>query len=538
MSYISYAQVRFENRYSELIPQGVVYGTVDEYGAGISFFDYNNDGLDDISIPASDTRDFQFLQNTGGQFQLQSLPISSGGLPARQVTWIDYDNDGDYDFFAVGHTGGRWFYRNDGNGVYTDVLTQSGFAQQAWQYWGLSWGDYDSDGDLDAFLMVRDTQTNNHNLLYRNEGDGTFTDVTAAVGLSLERKLTLAAVFVDYNRDGYQDLFLANDKETIANQLYLNRGDGTFQDVSIASDMDLIMDAMSATIGDYNRDGWMDIYITNGSFTDFPESVIGNAFMRNNKDGTFTNIALANGTRFDSFGWGSVFLDSELDGDLDLYVSSMLDGSDGRLPSAFYENDGSGNYSIPSNAGFNNNAFTSFGNAIGDIQNDGLPDIVVLNVNDEPLNLWENQSTTTGNWLKVKLEGTTSNRMGVGSFIKVKVGDNRYYEYTASGEGYIAQNSAAEFFGIGDATTIDYIQVRWLSGQTDRIENIAANQTVTIVEGSFPAEPIDEEGGGGGNNEPSPYSVARQWNEVLLGAIREDLARQLRGERIRGPDLE
>ncbi|MCE2613727.1 FG-GAP-like repeat-containing protein [Flavobacteriaceae bacterium D16] len=525
--FASLAQVQFVDRYSVLLPAGVSYGTIDNSfgGPGISFADFDNDGLDDITIPASNTRDFQFFRNTGGQFQLENLPISSGGSRARQAIWVDYDNDGDNDFFAVGDTGGRWFYRNEGNGVYTDILTSSGLALQSWEYWGISWGDYNNDGNLDAFLLVRDTETNHHNLLYRNEGDGTFTDVTVAAGLTLERRLTLAATFVDYNRDGYQDLFLANDKETIANQLFLNRGDGTFQDVSIASSMDLTMDGMSATIGDYNRDGWTDIYITNGTFTDSFESVIGNAFMQNNKDGTYTNVALENGTRFDSFAWGSVFLDSELDGDLDLYVSSYLDGSDGRLPSTYYENDGSGNYSIPANAGFQNDILASYGNAIGDIQNDGLPDIVVVNIDDQPLNLWENQSTNTGNWLKVKLEGTTSNRMGVGSFIKVKAGDNRYYEYTACGEGYISQNSTTEFFGIGDATAIDYIQVRWLSGQTDRIDNIAPNQTITIVEGSFPAEPIDEEGGGEENNEPSPFSVARQWNEVLLDAIREDLAR-------------
>jgi len=525
-------QTFFSDVQSNLVDQEVRYGDVVTFhGPGISFADYDNDGWDDISIPASTTRDFQFLRNTGGQFEVQQLPISSGGIEAQQVTWVDFDNDGDLDFFATSDVGQCWFYRNDGNGFYTDILSASGIALQEWQYGGVSWGDYNNDGNLDAFLMVRDIDMDRHNLLYRNEGDGSFTDVTLAAGLSLERKLTLAAVFLDYNRDGYQDIFLANDKETIPNQLYLNTGNGTFLDVSIASGMDVRMDGMSATIGDYDRDGWMDIYITNGSTVEFPESVIGNAFMRNNKDETFTNVALQNGTRFDSFAWGAVFLDTENDGYLDLYVSGELDGSDGKLPSAYFENDGSGNYNIPSSAGFENNTYVSYGNAIGDIQNDGLPDIAVVNIDDQPLNIWENQSVNTGNWLKVKLQGTTSNRMGIGSLIKVKAGENRYYEYTACGEGYISQNSASEFFGIGDAATIDYVQVTWLSGQTDRIENVTPNQSIAIVEGSFPAEPIiDEEeegnnGGGFGTDEFAHLSVARQWNEALLDAIRKDFAR-------------
>lgn len=523
----AYCQVQFEDRSSDLLPAGIGYGTnLGVHGPGISFADFNNDGLDDITIPASDTRDFQFLQNTGGQFVLQNFPINHNGLRARQAIWVDFDNDGDNDFFALGDTGARWFYRNDGNGVFTDILTASGLALQEWRYWGVSWGDYNNDGYLDAFLMVLDLVSNQYNLLYRNEGNGTFTDVTAEAGLALEAKFTHSGAFVDYDRDGFQDLFLGNDRSIMPNQMYRNRGDGTFQDVSIASDMDLRMDAMSATIGDPNRDGWMDIYITNIYAGDLSGRVLGNAFMRNNKDGTFTNVALQNGTRFDSFGWGAVFLDAEHDGDLDLYVSSHLDGSDGRLPAAYYNNDGTGNYNIPSDAGFANDAYASYGNAIGDIQNDGLPDIVVINIDEQPLNLWENQSANTGNWLKVKLQGTTSNRMGIGSSIKVKAGENRYYEYTLCGEGYISQNSTAEFFGVADAPLIDYVQVTWLSGQTDRVENIAPNQLITIVEGSFPAEPIiDAEEVAGGTNETEPHSVARQWNEALLDAIRVDYAR-------------
>ena len=476
--------MNFEQAVPALTGTEVTYGSISAFhGPGISFMDYDNDGLDDITIPASENMDFQFLRNTGGQFEIQQLPITSQGFRARQAIWVDFDNDGDNDFFATGDSGQSWFYRNDGNNQFTDILSSSGLAQQSWEYWGVCWGDYNNDGNLDAFLLVRDPDEIHYNLLYRNEGDGTFTDVTESAGLVLEGRFTQAAAFIDYNKDGLQDIFIANDKDIIPNILYRNLGNGTFQDVSIASGMDLRMDGMSASVADYNNDGWFDIYITNIYPAVFSSSVIGNAFMLNNRDGTFSNVAFQNGSRFDSFGWGAVFLDSEFDGDLDLYVTSHLDGSDGRIPAAYYQNDGSGIYSIPSSAGFENDIYESYGSAIGDIENDGRPDIAVVNINDQPISIWHNQSNPNGNWLKVKLQGTESNRMGIGSSIKVSAGEKRYYEYVLCGEGYISQNSTAEFFGIGDAQTVNYVEVTWLSGSTDRIENIAPNQLVTIVEG-------------------------------------------------------
>ena len=523
----SHSQVYYEEGLASLADSTITYGTITNsfHGPGISFADYDNDGWDDITLPSSGNRDFQFLRNTGGQFVIQELPINSGGLWARQAMWVDFDNDGDNDFFATTDGGRCWFYRNDGNNNFTDILASSGIAPDTMEYWGATWGDYNNDGLLDVFLFVRDVDQVLFNLLYRNEGNGTFTDVTEAAGLLQIGKFSQSGSFLDYDRDGDQDIFVANDKEEFENILYRNNGDGTFTDTSIQAGMNQSMDAMSSTVDDYNNDGWLDIYITNLYPTPNPGSTIGNAFMRNNKDGTFTNVAFQNGTRFDSFGWGAVFIDSELDGDLDLYVSSHLDGSDGRIPAAYYENDGSGIYEIPTNAGFEGDIRASYGNAIGDVENDGKPDIAVVNIDDQPLDIWRNQTTTSNNWLKVKLQGTESNRMGIGSFIKVKAGDKAHFGYTLCGESYISQSTQTEFFGVGDEPVIDYVQVTWLSGQTDRIENVAVNQTITIVEGSFPAEPIIDEEEQPVVDEFPDHSVARQWNEVLLDAIRVDFAR-------------
>ncbi|MEP0263023.1 T9SS type A sorting domain-containing protein, partial [Dokdonia sp.] len=162
------------------------------------------------------------------------------------------------------------------------------------------------------------------------------------------------------------------------------------------------------------------------------------------------------------------------------------DGDDGRLSNALYINDGLGNYNVATESGFEDDDKISYSNAVGDIENDGLQDIVVVNAENAPVSLWSNKTVTDNNWLKIKLQGTTSNRMGIGSRIKIGEDDNIYHGYTLCGEGYMNQNSSAEFFGIGQASNVDYIEIHWLSGMIDRIENITANQTITIVEGSNP----------------------------------------------------
>jgi hypothetical protein len=360
---------------------------------------------------------------------------------------------------------------------FTDITVSSGISTATMQSWGSAWGDYNNDGYLDLFLSNRDAANGlQPNILYKNNGNNTFTNVSNSAGISSSNHLSFCASFFDYNNDGWQDIYIANDRFTTSNILYKNNGNGTFTDVSASSGSDITIDAMSTTIGDYNNDGWLDIYVTNTSS--------GNFFLKNNGDETFTNVATTNGTLFESIAWGAVFLDADNDTDLDLYVSGMRDGTNGQLPSAFYENSGSGSFTIPPNAGFANDTAESFSNAIGDVNNDGLPDISVVNKEPRDNFLWMNTNTEGNNWLKVTLEGTTSNRMGIGSRIEISINGKKQNRYTINGEGYTSQNSGAEFFGLGSNTIIDYVKVTWLSGVEDILYNVSANQKLHIIESS------------------------------------------------------
>ena len=477
----SKAQTFFENQSAELGANIVFEGNI--LGAGISFYDYNGDGLDDITLASSTNNNHVFLKNEGGFFSEDNLPISSGGEQAKQVNWVDFDNDGDADFFASSDQSKCRLFRNDGEGVYTDISESSGIPQEIQDFFGASWGDYNNDGFLDVFLSVRDPLQEDYNLLYRNNGDETFTDVTIEAGLDLTGFLSFCSAFFDYNNDGFQDIYIANDKNFTPNLLYHNNGDGTFDSVGEVTGTNLFMGAMSTTIDDYNHDGWLDIYVTNFFPPGDENAVTGNAFLHNNGDGTFTNIAVDNGTRFDSIGWGAVFLDADNDTDHDLYVSGNISEQSAFLEAAFYDNQGDGNFIIPSTAGFEGDDGSSYSNAIGDVDNDGYPEIIVMNSGFEEIHLWKNETPQTNNWLKVKLEGTESNRMGIGSWIRILAGGQEQYHYTLNGEGFLSQNSAYEFFGLGDASTVDLIEVTWLSGQVDVFENIQANAAITIVEG-------------------------------------------------------
>jgi len=476
-SNLSYAQLAFDDVAAQI---GVDYSYGDsEYGGGVSFADFDNDGWDDITYASENGVDLYFFKNTNGVFNLVTFNGISNTSKAKQVIWVDYDNDGDKDFFVTAIEGKNAFYSNDGEMNFTDISSTIGIFQTDLFTYGASFGDIDNDGDLDLFISNRSPE--DHNYLYRNDS-GIYVDITGTSGISLEGQLSFCSIFFDYDKDGLQDIYVSNDKEENINRLYKNLGDGVFQDVSESSNAGVDVSAMSTTLGDFNNDGWFDIYITNTPFSQV-SSIQGNVLLKNNGDGTFTNVATETGTSFDSVGWGSVFLDADNDGLLDIYVSSSENGNGSLISSAFYHQQDDETFTIPQDIGFNTDLRESYTNAIGDINNDGKPEIVVGNDTDNNF-LWQNNTLNENNWLKVKLEGVVSNKDGIGNTIEINVDGQSQYRYTLAGEGYLSQNSFYEFFGTGLSNLIDYVKVTWTStGATETFNNIEANQSITIKEG-------------------------------------------------------
>ena len=448
------------------------------FGGGVSFADFDHDGWDDVTISTDESKKIYFFKNNGGTFSQVVLQGIDDQSRAKHVIWVDYDNDGDRDLFITNIVGKNRLYRNDGSMQFTDITDTCGIFTQDLQTTGATFGDIDNDGDLDLFIAnwEADPLPEERNYLYRND-NGTFVDVTASNGIDLFHELSLGATFLDIDNDGDQDLYMINDRNIYQNRMFRNDGTGHFTEISASSNTNVSINAMSTGIGDYNADGFVDIYVTNT-----PE---GNRLFKNNGNTTFTDVAVASGTVFHSFGWGAVFLDADNDTNLDLYVSGPFDGTvSSLLPSAFYHNQGDETFVIPDNIGLEDDTLQSFSNAIGDYNNDGKPDILVMNDSD-PIFLWGNTSTNSNNWLKVKLEGVVSNKDGIGNRIEIHANGKSQYRFTVCGESYLGQNSFTEFFGIGDATEIDYVKVTWsATGQVETINNVQPNQSITIQEGN------------------------------------------------------
>ena len=475
------AQLDFTNQAASL-GLGYSCGTT-LYGNGVSFFDYDNDGWDDIAITTEDGQNVRFFKNFNGTFSEQTLSVPNTNYQTKQINWVDIDNDGDNDLFVTSDTNGNRLFENVGNLVFQDISLTAGINTSNTFTFGASWGDYNNDGFLDVFISNRDQAI--PNILYKNNGDNTFTDVSAIAGISSDGHMSFCSVFFDFNNDGLQDIYISNDKIQYPNLLYKNNGDGTFTDVSVASGSNIAIDAMTVTVDDFNNDGFQDIYVTN--------SMISNVLLKNNGNETFTDVAISSGTEFNSIGWGASFLDADNDADLDLYVSGEFDGSVGTfLSAAYYENNDDETFNL-NNSIFSGDTSASFSNAVGDVDNDGFPELVVTNNNGNDLFLWKSNTINSNNWLQINLEGVESNKMGIGSKIEISINGNKQYRYIHCGEGYLSQNSLTEIFGLGtEEDRVDYVKVTWLSGVVDILYDVTSNQLLTIVEGSNPELSVEE----------------------------------------------
>lgn len=447
------------------------YGT-GSAGGGVSFYDFNRDGWDDITFASQLGDSISFFENREGNFKRINSFVPNL-CESKQILWVDYDNDGDKDLFVGCYLSTNRLYKNDGKMVFTDVTEMSGLPLSIEKTFGVAWADYDNDGWLDLYVTNKpEGATNVSNQLFRSKGDGTFEELTSLAGVADPNKKPFSASFLDYNNDGAADIYIAQDKKAV-NTLFKNDNDGSFTDVSVASNSDLSMEGMCVAVGDYNNDGYQDIYISNISE--------GNRLLKNNGNETFIEVSEATGVAYHGIGWGSNFLDYDNDGDLDLYVSGSLEGSS-EVPSMMYTNDGVGSFQNM-DVGFVADTVISFSNAIGDIDNDGYPDIVVNNFNEYASMVWKNKGGVN-NWLKIQLQGGQSNRDGIGTSISAYFNNKKITRYTHCGIGFLAQNSAYELLGLGESTEIDSLTFAWPSGHVDKLRNIKTNQKIKIIEGS------------------------------------------------------
>ncbi|MDX2249563.1 MAG: CRTAC1 family protein [Bacteroidia bacterium] len=449
----------------------------------ISFGDYNNDGFQDVfmggfnsgqpNLLYKNNGDKSFTKITTGDI-VTDLGSSVGG------TWGDYDNDGDLDIFVANVGSKNKLYTNNGNATFTKE-TKGEEVSYTGHCYSASWVDADNDGYLDLF--VADYISNRRNLLYKNNGEGSFKTSGEGTFTKLdeskifpEPSYSLGATWCDYDNDGDMDLFVPNGNNE-DNSLYRNEGNFSFTTIT---EGDIVNDggsSVGSSWGDYDNDGDMDLYVTNINNQ-------ANFFYNNNGDGTFTRItdgAIAN-DRAESQGsfWGDV----NNDGYLDLYLTNAED------PHRFlYLNNGDGSFSRNTTEPLITLPDVSLGTATADIDNDGDLDVIVANHLNAPNYLFTNNSTSN-HWFEVKLVGTTSNRSAIGAKVRIKInlkGEETWLMREISGQsggGAASQNSLVAHFGLGDANTVDSIQVEWPSGFHQFETDVAADQLYVIEETS------------------------------------------------------
>lgn len=450
-------------------------------GGGVSFADFDGDGFDDLTLATAVEEPLQFYRNTPSG--LQRLNDPTGNLAeVKQILWVDYDNDGDQDLFCSSFDGPVYLYRRDGDWSFTDVTRAVGFPQITKRHYGAAWGDYDRDGWLDLYYSQRKLPgqiSQSRNRLFRNNADGTFSEVTIAAGVEDPDRIPFCIGFTDYNLDRWPDLYIANDRDS-RNTLLRNDANGSFTDVSEASGAGIAIDAMNMGLADFDRDGDEDIYVTN---------IEEGSYLLRNDNGQFVNVAPTLGVGFFGIGWGASWIDGDRDGYLDLYVSGAIVGAD-EISSAYYRQEVDGTFSQPMDAGFLGDTVYSWSNAVGDYNRDNVPDILVLNQSPFASQLWSN-TNEEGHYFELQLEGVLSNRDATGSLVEIFQPDHFQTSYTHCGSGFLAQQSRIIRFGLGATTTIDSVRITWPSGHQDLLRAPAADQRILLQEGSTTNGRID-----------------------------------------------
>lgn len=435
-------------------------------GAGGSFYDWNGDGLDDVTVTQYGD-DPKFYLNTFDGFELVDPPYIEDDGDIKAICWVDFDNDGDQDIAATRYTGAFSLYENDGDFNFTDISADAGLPVTDHFTYGHSWADYDRDGDLDWYICNYHFEGGIKNYLFRNNGDGTFTECAEEVGVDDGVNYSFQAVWIDLDFDGWLDLYVINDKDS-PNSLYHNNGDGTFSDISAASGSNIVIEAMSNSFSDYDNDGDFDIYITNAVFPNALLSALSPLY--------FVNQADQAGVTVDQMCWGALFIDCDNNGWSDLYVST--EGSENVL----FINDQEGGFYSSESPAVTLNSHT-FGVALGDINNDGKGDLLTVDSSPGQSVVWRNIEENDHHYLKVDLEGVISTKDPFGAQIICYSGGIRQMKQLSSMENYLTQSSQYLIFGLGDADIVDSLHIAWPSGWMEKYSSIEADQFIHLREG-------------------------------------------------------
>ena len=492
-------------------------------GAGVSFADFNNDNIDDLTF-GHHAGQIRFYQGDGVWFEEIQLNIVNDLNETKSVLWADIDNDGDQDFLITNRNASNKLWLNDGGMQFTDVTSSCGISTSIiTKSYGASFGDYDNDGYIDMYICnFHSSIIAIENELYHNNGDGTFTEVTAIAGVGNGFQQSFQSTWIDIDKDGFLDLHVINDRPNQQNSFYHNNGDGTFTDVASDWGVNISVWAMSSTFGDYDRDGDLDLYVTN--------SLDGNVLLSNNMNegGGFIDVTDIEAVQVNQICWGACFIDHENDSWLDLYVASGMNAFTdypavfdqyGVQPNAFYSSSGDSPMLDISTETPQAEQYT-FAIAKGDFNNDGFPDLVSHQIGE-----YASVISSTPNekhFLKVMPQGTYVNRDAIGAEVMVyhseglNTGVNTVnVDVVFCGDKYLSQNSRHLHFGLGTSSQIDSVVVQWPGAGLESFHGLSIDTSIVLIEGSS----LD----GGTNDEcTDPWNfcgVGTTWDEVAETCI-------------------